>query len=136
MIEITDWKFDYMFGLFKSQFDPSPYNDYRHLTITGRILLPKLSASIAEVTIFPVDQLNPSLVKSTDQPTAVGYISHRGKDYSANLDMPSDAFGLVLQMFIANRYRFVFIEAAKSFRGEAAIRHYYFSATRDEDGGL
>ncbi len=51
----------------------------------------------------------------------VGFLSHRGKDYSANLHMPADVLPLILQMLTTGKYRFVAFEAAKSFRGEAAI---------------
>ena len=35
--------------------------------------------------------------------------------------MPADVLPLILQMLTAGKYRFVAFEAAKSFRGEAAI---------------
>jgi hypothetical protein len=70
----------------------------------------------------------------THQPKAVGAISHRGKSYSAHLHMPADALGPMLQMMIAGRYRYVLIEAHKSYRGEALVRHFGFAeAISDED---
>jgi hypothetical protein len=56
-----------------------------------------------------------------------------GKDYQANLRLPADALGLVLQMMIAGRYRYVVIEAEKSFRGQAPVRHFRFTGSVDED---
>jgi hypothetical protein len=57
----------------------------------------------------------------------VGVISHRGKDYSVNLMMPPDALALVIQMMLADKYRYVSIEAQPSYRGEALVHNYGFS---------
>lgn len=84
------------------------------------------------MTCFPNIQLSER--KSSDQPPkGVGWISHRGKDYNANLHMPTDVLSPVLQMMVAGRYRYVLMEAEKSFRGEATIRSYRFSGTLSDD---
>jgi hypothetical protein len=36
-------------------------------------------------------------------------------------------------MMIAGRYRYIVIEAQKSHRGEALVRHFRFSGSLDED---
>jgi hypothetical protein len=36
-------------------------------------------------------------------------------------------------MMIASRYRHVVIEAEKSYRGEALVRHFRFTGSLDED---
>ncbi|CAN7570665.1 hypothetical protein LJR220_005209 [Bradyrhizobium sp. LjRoot220] len=134
VIEIVDWEWDYMFGIDTGRFNNGPYMDYRHLNIEGTILRPtSIKASAGEVTLFPDHRLSDIEGRRKHEPKAVGAISHRGKDYQANLHLPADAFGLVLQMMIAGRYRYVLIEAHKSFRGEALIRHFRFSGTIDED---
>ncbi len=60
-------------------------------------------------------------------------MSYRGTSYSADLDIPSDMFALVLQMFVAGKYRFVLMEAEVAVRGEAIIHYYRFSGTLAED---
>jgi hypothetical protein len=133
VIEITNWHWDYMFGIDDTKYRTGPFNDFRHLVINGNLIRPSsIKASAVEVTCFPNVQLSER--KSSDPPPkGVGWISHRGKDYNANLHMPMDVLGLVLQMMVAGRYRYVLIEAEKSFRGEAAIRHYRFSGTLTDD---
>ncbi|MDB5563757.1 MAG: hypothetical protein JWP84_323 [Tardiphaga sp.] len=134
VIEIRDWHWDYMFGVAVTKFSSGPYDDFRHLVIEGAILRPKaLAAAKARLTCFAEYRLVESERKSTDQPKAVGWISHRGKDYSANLHMPADVLNPVLQMMAAGKYRYVFMEAEKSYRGEAAIRLYRFSELLTED---
>ncbi|MDO9385013.1 MAG: hypothetical protein Q7T86_19375 [Hyphomicrobiaceae bacterium] len=138
VIEFVDWDWDYMFGIEPpGRFsDGDPYMDYRHLHIRGKLLRPtaiSIKASIAEVTCFPDDRLSDLEGRRKHQPKMVGVISHRGKDYQVNLHLPDDALALVLQMMIANRYRYVVIEAEKSFRGEALVRHFRFAGSLDED---
>ena len=134
IIEIVDWTWDPMFGLGHGKFSKGPYEDFRHINIVGKLLRPtNLSPASAEVMLFPYHHLVESEWKSTDKPKCVGWVTHRGKQYSANLLLPSDAMGPVLQMLIAGKYKYVFFEAEKSFRGEAGIRYYRFSGTVEED---
>ena len=42
LIEITDFKFDYMFGLAQSKYDTGPYVDYCQPKINGNLLHPKI----------------------------------------------------------------------------------------------
>jgi hypothetical protein len=121
VIEIQDWHWDYMFGLgIKSTWSHEPYSDFRHLNISGKLLRPaSINAGTVKVTGFPDYRLSESDERSRHTPKAVGAISHRAGEYSANLHLPADAFGLVLQMMLAGKYRYVVIEAEKSYRGEA-----------------
>jgi hypothetical protein len=124
-----------MFGLDETSFREGPYFDCRHLQITGKLLRPtSINAAAACVTGFPDYRLSGSEQRSKHQPKNVGAISHRGKDYSANLHIPGDVLGPILQMMIAGKYRYVVIEAEKSFRGEALVRYFRFAGTiSDED---
>jgi hypothetical protein len=49
-----------------------------------------------------------------------------GQGLSRQLAPSADAFRLVLQMKTAGRYRYVDMEAEKSFRGEAVVRRFRF----------
>jgi hypothetical protein len=137
IIEFIDWEWDYMFGVVNDpgRFNDGPYTDYRHLEIKAKILHPtSIKASIAEVTCHPDYRLSESEDRRRREPSkAVGYVDHWGKDCRYSLRLPADAFGLVLQMMIAGKYRFLLIEADKSFRGGASIYHFTFSASLDED---
>ena len=70
------------------------------------------------------DGLVENQLKSTDVGKPIGYISYRGASYSANLYMPSDAFGLVLQAFTANKYHFISMDGDKSGNGEVMVRTF------------
>ena len=62
-------------------------------------------------------------------------MSYRGKDYKANLFMPSDALPLVLMMLGTAKYRFVTFEAAAGSK-DAPISRFYFSKTIEDDSEL
>ena len=130
VIRIEVWNWDFMFGIDDTKFREGPYYDYRHLHLRGAILRPTdIKAREAEVTCFADTQL-PG--KSNEPIRPVGFLSHSGKDYSANLHMPYDVLPLILLMLTASKYRFVAFEAAKSFRGEAPIFNFRFSESEDE----
>jgi hypothetical protein len=134
VIEIQDWRWDYMFGIDQTSFREGPYFDIRHLNIEGKLLRPtSINAAKAEVTVFPDCRLSESESRSTHQPKAVGVISNRGKNYSANLHIPADVLVPVLQMMIAGKHRYVSMEAEKSYRGEALVRHFWFAETISDD---
>jgi hypothetical protein len=136
VIEFIDWDWDFMFGIddHPGRFGDGPYMDFRHLNIKGKILRPtSIKAPIGEVTLFPDHRLSESESRRKREPKAVGGISHWGKDYRANLHLPADAFGLVLQMMIAGKYKYVCIEATASSRGEALVRHFRFTGRLNDD---
>jgi hypothetical protein len=135
VIEIEDWRWDYMFGLgIKTPWSNGPYDDFRHLEISGKLLRPtSINAGTVKITGFPNYRLSESDERSRHTPKSLGAISHRAGEYSASIHMPADAFGLVLQMMIAGKYRFVVIETEKSFRGEALVQNFYFTASISDD---
>lgn len=133
IVEIERWDWDYMFMIDETKFRTEPYFDCRQLNITGQLIKPKSSRDTqVEVTFFPTQSLSESERKS-HEPKSVGHITHRGKDYRANLHMPADILGPVLQMLIAKRYRFIFLTAEKSFRGESSVRGYRLSESIDDE---
>jgi hypothetical protein len=122
-----------MFGVDETCFRTGPFYDFRFLTLKGKLVRPlSISATEVEVNCSPHTDLSDRKL-SDPPPKGVGWISHRGKGYRASLHVPSDAFSLILQMMIAERYQYVFMEAEKSFRGEALIRSFRFSKTVEDD---
>ena len=54
VIEIQDWRWDYMFGIDDTSFREGPYFDFRHLDIEGKLLRPtSINATTVKVTCFP-----------------------------------------------------------------------------------
>lgn len=54
IVEIQDWDWSYSFGVNAARYDERPYSDYRHMLVTGKILLPtrlQVKAEAAEADI-------------------------------------------------------------------------------------
>jgi hypothetical protein len=51
----------------------------------------------------------------------------------AVLPMPGDALSSILPMFLAERVKFVVLDALDYYQGKASIRYYRLSATWDPE---
>ena len=134
VVEITDWDWSFSFGLgWRRDIDRGPYSDYRHLTVKGNLLRPlKSKAREVEISLLPSLQLNET-ERSKDEPNAVGSIdTHRGI-MKPLLSMPLDALDSVLQMLIANRFKYVVMNGEKLRYGRGSVTSYRFECTIDED---
>lgn len=136
VLKISDWDWDVIFGVRKSEHLHGPFDDFRHLRIRGSLLRPKKIAAKAvqpELIFFPEEGLTESGRDRIKNPRNVGMIESRGKHYHANLFFPADALGPILQMLIAGRYRYVTIEAGEFEGGYAEITSFHFGQAFDED---
>jgi hypothetical protein len=127
VIQVTDWNWDFHFGL-----SPRPewgdYADYRHIQIRGLVLKPTpLKGRQAEFTWVP-GVIDP---KPRKLPETVGVLSLYSGALSANLQMPIDAVPPVLQMLLADRYKYIVVDGAEMFRREAFVWSYYLTGTYD-----
>ena len=133
VIQIESWNFDYLFGVDDRKIVSGlPYWESRRIQVRGKILKPALKASAARISLSSSDGLVSRELKSTESGKPIGYISYRAADYSANLFMPSDAFGLVLQAFAANRYHWISMDGAKSGNGEVMVHTFMLLESIDE----
>jgi hypothetical protein len=139
-----------MFGVDETKFGTGPYYDLRHIDFFGAIIEPSgIKATEASVTCFPEvdligaslkpirrfgDRLSPTALPVKIRP--VGHVHYRGKEYSANLRFPADVLVPILQMMIAEKYRYVIFEAAPGGR-DAEIFNFRFAGhdARDDDIG-
>lgn len=110
-----------------------PYSDYRHLDLRGRLLHPKtIKAEEAEVTLLPNRRLNEG-ERARDTPRSVrSFQLHRGR-LEVILSMPLDALPCVLQMAIADRFRYVVLSGDRPRYRQGRIRNYRLQMTIDED---
>jgi hypothetical protein len=137
VFEISDWAWDYGFGICRSKFNPGPFSDSRHLLIYGSLLSPKKIAAkvlTPKLSLAPEDNLTEAGRVRTSDPKHVGVVYTRGKDYQANLYFPADVLGPILQMLIANRYRYVKIEVGEVLEGGySEVTTFYFSGKLEDD---
>jgi hypothetical protein len=137
VFEISGWDWDYSFGIYKSKFHPGPYSDFRQMQINGSLLSPKKIAAkviAPELRLSPQENLTETGRARITEPKHVGVVYTRGKEYQATLFFPADVLGPILQMLIANRYRYVKIEVGElRDGGYSEVTTFYFSEKLDED---
>jgi hypothetical protein len=130
---IKEWSWDYSFGINNTpKWIVGPYQDYRHLNVSGELLRPSGMSSV-EVALTFVPTRNLRDAKYQTNPDNVGRFDwERGStDLNGHLSLPEDVLSSLLPMLIANRYEFLTLESFDLFRGQALIRSYHFPATLD-----
>lgn len=100
IVEITSWNWDFFLSVSKNTLKGGPYEDYRHLVITGKFLAPeKLAGKPIEVALLPDEKLNrgaPDLFPIR----SAGHLTLPRSAY-AFCHLPMDALPSVLQMLAA-----------------------------------
>lgn len=135
VIEIADWDWSLMFGASNARhIDRGPYSDYRHLHVEGTLLRPhNPKITNVRLTFIPRQQLDSEADRAKDEPVAIGQLSsHRGT-LEGILSMPLNGLTPVLQMLIAERFRYVVLNGDKQRYGQADVRTFRFERTVSED---
>lgn len=134
VVAIKDWEWSFMFGVSPRHESEGPYSDYRHLRLRGTLLRPKkVKAQEVELSFLPHHDLNESERKRQHEPKSVGSLQlYRGK-LEGILSIPSDALPPVLQMVIADRFRFVVLDGDKLHYGQGRVRSYHLDMTHSDD---
>ncbi|UFW90489.1 hypothetical protein BjapCC829_18915 [Bradyrhizobium barranii] len=134
IVEIQDWDWSYSFGVNAARYDERPYSDYRHMLVTGKILLPtrlKTKADTAELTFMPDVQLFDFDPKHERKPQGVGYIELRYNRVTGGFSMAIDALHSVMQMLLAGRFKYLVLDGEAMRYRKARIRHYRFETKLD-----
>lgn len=109
ILQITDWDWSYHFGVNAARHDDRRYSDYRHLLVRGEVLRPsklRQKAEAVDVTFRP-DVSQADLEERGGEPSlSVGYLQVHNKILTGGISMATDALGLVMQMLIAERFKF------------------------------
>jgi len=125
VLEISDWDWNFSFGVNSSKHDADPYWDFRHLQISGLLVRPrKLGAESAELSFLPNSKLNEKHRQS--DPSMVGFFQLHKKRLTGIISMPSDVLGPVLQMLVGSRFRYIELSGDKLRYGKANLRSYRF----------
>jgi hypothetical protein len=133
VLEIRDWNWGFSFGVNPARDRDGPYSDYRHLVVRGNLSRPKkVKAQEVELTFLPHHDLNEDK-RERHEPKAVGSLHlFRGR-LTGLLSIPSDALPSVLQMVIADRFRFAVLHGNRLRYGRALIRSFRLEMTIEED---
>ncbi|WP_316193059.1 hypothetical protein [Bradyrhizobium sp. SZCCHNRI1029] len=91
-----------------------PYHEHRHVVIRGRLLRPAgLKTDWVAMSLFPSLNLMEERRKDL-KPIAVGAFETYPDRLDASIGIPQDALVPILQMLIAERYKFVVLRDRNS----------------------
>lgn len=122
VVEIQGWDWGFWFGITNvPQISGGHYDDYRHLEISGTFVAPhKYAGRSVELAFLPDRRLN-NQGGGTYHIGSVGHLT-LPRAASAICSMPSDALPAVLQMLVAERFRFVVFSGAAARYGQVDFR--------------
>lgn len=136
ILKITDWDWSYHFGANAVRQDDRRYSDYRHLLVRGEVLRPsklRQKAEAVEVTFLP-DVSQADLEERGEEPSlSVGYLQVHNKILTGGISMATYALGLVIQMLIAGRFKFIVLYGDPMRYRQARIRSYHFETQLNPD---
>jgi hypothetical protein len=133
VVGIADWEWAFSFGVDQTRFRKGPYMDFRHLHLRGQLIVPSsIRAEMVELILMP-ERIDSDARNDAPEPSSVGSVSlFRGR-FEALLTIPDDALAPVLQMLIADRFRYIAMHGAQIRHRRALIRSYRLETNIDEE---
>lgn len=120
IVLIEDWDWGYSLSLNTERDAIDPYREFRHLQIRGRLLHPKgLKTNRVEITLLPSHEMLPKARKDR-KPRCAGSLDVYDDRIAGLVSIPIDALPPILQMLIADRFRFVAMRGPR-FRYRQAL---------------
>ncbi len=138
VVNILRWNWSYSFGLNPVRRESDPFMEFRHLTVSGVLMLPQRHEDEkVELMVIPDQDLNASVRRQrVEKPLAVGSLG-RSRGFSilqGYLSLPQDVLHTLLSMLVADRLKFVLLNGTRIGRGGARISSYRFcEVLRDDD---
>ena len=133
VLEIKEWDWSFSFGVNVRQDRDGPYFDFRHLHLRGTLIRPtRIKAERAELTFLPDHDLKEDK-RERHEPKCVGSLQLYRGHLMGLLSIPADVLSPVLQMMIADRFRFAVLHGERLRYGRALIRSYRLEMTVEED---
>jgi hypothetical protein len=112
----------YSFSLNTQRQPVDPYNEYRHLQITGKLLQPSgMKSDKVEMSLLPSFDMGVKQRKDF-KPIALGSLDAYPDRIDGHVGIPQDALPPILQMLIAGQFRFMLLRGSK-FRYRSARLH-------------
>jgi hypothetical protein len=138
-VQITDRDWSYSFSANVPTYEQARFVDYRHLAVRGTVLRPrKIKADTAELFFIPAVKREDFEPKPNEPPPrGVGSLTIHGSKGDARrlvgyLSMPEDALPPVLQMLVAEHFKYVLLDGAPTRWRKCFVRRYEFTAQHDE----
>lgn len=138
-VQITGWDWSYSFSANVPKYEQARFADYRHLLIRGTVLRPrKIEVDAAELFFIPTVKREDFEPKHDEPPPrGVGSLNIQGSKGEAlrlvgYLSMPKDALSPVMQMLIADRFKYVLLDGEPMRWRKCFVHRYEFAAQFDE----
>lgn len=136
VIMIARWEWSFSFGASLREAQSKSYHDYRHLTIFGSLVSPKLTTTDVrecELTLMPDRSLDEDRW-GVGIVTAVGSLSlNRGTGVlQVVLPIPAGVLAPLLATLVAGRLKYATLTGERLRRGKAIIQSMRFDTTFDE----
>jgi hypothetical protein len=133
VVEILGWEWSFMFGVSNApHISGGPYDDYRHLTVRGKLVRPtRLQNRALELNLLPDERLNRERWQN-QQPTLIGHLSFHGRP-SALMSVPADALPSLLPMLIAKKFRYVVLHGSALHYRQTDLQSFRFEVQIDDE---
>ncbi|MGX1165748.1 hypothetical protein AB7M16_002014 [Bradyrhizobium sp. USDA 372] len=136
VVGIESWDFSYWLALNMLRNAPDPYHEHRHVEMKGRLLRPTgLQTARVEISLFPSISLMEERRKDL-KPIAVGSFETYPERLHASVGIPHDALASILQMLVAERFRFVVLRGSKFRYRSARLVSFSLKSKLGEDEEL
>ncbi len=138
-VQITGWDWSYSFSTNVPKYEDARFSEYRYLLVRGKVLRPrKIKVETAELWFLPTIKPEDFLpLPDQTPPRSVGSLNIQGSKANcfrllAYLSMPENALEPVLQMLIADRFKFVLMQGEPMRWRKCLVRRFEFTAECDE----
>jgi hypothetical protein len=130
---IEDWEWSYSLLLNTDKHAADPYHEFRHLVITARPLRPVgLKTDRLEMSLLPTVGMNPGQ-RQDREPLAVGLLEAYDDRIVGLIQIPIDVLPAILQMLIAERFKFIVMGGDKLRHRRACLHRFRLEMKLDED---
>ncbi|WP_229192835.1 hypothetical protein [Bradyrhizobium brasilense] len=130
---VEDWGWSYSLSLDTDRRSVDPYHEFRHLQVRGRLLHPEgLKTDQVEITLLPSYDMLPEARKDR-QPRCVGSLDIYDDRIAGLVSIPRDALPPILQMLIADRFRFVAMRGPRLRYRQALCNSFRLEMKLDPD---
>ncbi len=124
VVEIIGWDWGYSLSLNTSKDPDDPYHEFRHLQITGKLLLPAgQKTDVVEVSLLPSEGMSEEKRKDY-KPLALGRLEAYPDMIRGSIGIPADVLSPILQMLISGQFKFMLMSGSK-FRYRSARLHSF-----------
>ena len=127
---IAGWHWEYSFGVNVGRQQDTAYPEYCYLTIEATVLRPqKIETGAAELIFIPESGLAELDREAASPRLSVGSLELRdAARLFGHLFMPTDALDPILQMLIAERFKYLLLNGERMRWRRALVHRYEFAA--------